>query len=55
MRLIGSWGRRSLIVGFGRNDGRMAGRMGDVIEEVGQEGTVSCRILYMFMVGMEAV
>ncbi len=33
MRLIGSWGRRSLIVGFGRRGGGLGGRMGGVIEE----------------------
>lgn len=32
MRLIGSWGSRSLIVGFGRRGGGLGGRMGGVIE-----------------------
>lgn len=32
MRLIGSLGRRSLIVGFGSRDGGLGGRMVGVIE-----------------------
>lgn len=32
MRLIGSWGSLSLIVGFGRRGGGLGGRMGGVIE-----------------------
>jgi hypothetical protein len=32
MRLTGSWGRRSLIVGFGRRGGGLGGRMVGVIE-----------------------
>lgn len=32
MRLTGSWGRRSLIVGFGRRGGGRGGRMVGVIE-----------------------
>ena len=32
MRSIASWERESLIVGFGRRDGGMGGRMGGVID-----------------------
>jgi len=35
MKLIGSWGRRSSIVGGGRNGGGLGGRMGGVIRGVG--------------------
>jgi len=35
MRLIGSWGRRNLIVGGGRRGGGRGGRMGDVIKDFG--------------------
>lgn len=40
MRLIGSWGRRSLIVRYGRRDGGRAGRMGGVIRWSGGRGCV---------------
>lgn len=40
MRLIGSWGRRSLIVGFGRRGGGLGGRMDGAIKWVGVDGWV---------------
>jgi hypothetical protein len=43
MRLIGSWGSRSLIVGFGRRGGGLGGRMGGVIE------FVFLRLLYLYL------
>jgi hypothetical protein len=52
MRLIGSWGRGSLIVGGGKRGGELDGRMGDVIKNEVRMSYVS--LLCLIRSGVEA-
>ena len=52
MRLIGNWGRRSLIVGSGRRGGGRGGRMEGVIEWLGT-GLYDLWLYEYFRIGLE--
>lgn len=55
MRLIGSLGRRSLIVGFGRRDGGLGGRMVGVIELYDYGGFVGVVLSLLYGLNMSLV